>query len=74
MFENHVFNTVKILAAQKKVFGIVCFEYFLENIFSAAYHQFQSFQFNLLAHGRTDYFFSFRMIDGGEDENDSGEF
>lgn len=66
MFENHVFNTVKILAAQKKVFVLNIFV----NIFSAAYH---CFQFYLLAHGRTDYFFSFR-IDGGEDENDSGEF
>ena len=44
------FNTVEILAAQKQVFGIVCFEY-CENIFSAA-SQFHCFQF---AQGRTGF-------------------
>ena len=58
---------MKILAAQKKVFGRVCFEY-CENIFAAA-SQFQCFQF-YLSQGRTDSFFSFRIMVRGEDDND----
>jgi len=52
---------MKILARQKKVFGIVCFEYFCEYLFGCIY-QFHCFQFYLLAYGRTDYFFSSRIM------------